>query len=169
MSPTIKVWQVAARAFLTTFQKERKVYKDAYSTYKKAQVTTASQGHLVVLLYEGAVKNLNKALSYFDGNELAVKDIEPFSKAIQKTQSIIGELQVSLNMEVGGDISKNLMALYIYFNNELMDANIKHDKTKLTTIRDMISDMTDAWRKASMTAANTQTSTTAQSALDING
>lgn len=145
------------------------MYNKAVSSYQKTQVTTASRGHLVVLLYEGAVKSLNDALSYFDGsNKIATRNIEKFSRAMQKTQSIINELQVSLNMDVGGDIAKNLMALYVYFNNELLDANIKHDKAKIITIRDMIADMTDAWRKASESSAN-MTKTMGASTLNIEG
>ena len=34
-------------------------------------------------------------------------------------------------MEKGGDIARNLMSLYLYFNEEIMDATIKQDKTKL--------------------------------------
>lgn len=132
------------------------MYNKAASIYQKAQVTTASRGHLVVMLYEGAVKSLNEAIDLFDSSDnIKTRDIEKFSHAIQKTQSIINELQVSLNMEAGGDIAKNLMALYVYFNNELLDANIKHDKKKIIAVRDMLSDMTGAWRTVSETSANT--------------
>ena len=41
-------------------------YNQAYSAYQKTNVTTASQGRLVVLLYEAAVKNLNSALALLE-------------------------------------------------------------------------------------------------------
>ena len=49
---------------------------------------------------------------------------------MQKTQAIITELEVSLDMEKGGEIAKNLMALYVYFNEELMNAGINKNKEK---------------------------------------
>ena len=107
-------------------------YQNAYAAYQKTNVNTASQGRLVVLLYEGAVKHLKAALNLFDLNDkLKAGDIEQFGIHLQKTQAIITELQVSLDMEKGGDIARNLMSLYVYFNEELMDATISHNKQKI--------------------------------------
>ena len=110
-------------------------YTEAYTAYQKANVTTASQGHLIVLLYEAAVKNMEAAAALI-GAEGKIKagDIERFGILIQKTQSIITELQVSLDMEKGGNISKNLMSLYVFFNSELTDANINHNKEKINSV-----------------------------------
>ena len=44
-------------------------------------------------------------------------------------------------MEKGGEIAKNLMSLYIYFNQELISVNIKHDKTKLEYIEQQLSEL----------------------------
>ena len=107
-------------------------YQNAYAAYQKTNVNTASQGRLVVLLYEGAVKHLKAAINLFGPDEkLKPGDIEQFGIHLQKAQAIITELQVSLDMEKGGDIARNLMSLYVYFNEELMDATISHNKTKI--------------------------------------
>ena len=47
-------------------------YQNAYSAYQKNNVSTASQGRLVVLLYEGAVKHLTAAKNLF-GQENKLK------------------------------------------------------------------------------------------------
>ena len=87
-------------------------YQNVYSAYQKNNVGTASQGRLVVLLYEGAIKQLNAALALFDENDkLKAKNIEQFGIHLQKAQAIITELEVSLDMEKGGDISKNLICI----------------------------------------------------------
>ena len=104
-------------------------YQNAYSAYQKNNVSTASQGRLVVLLYEGAVKHLTAAKNLFGPeNKLKPNQLEQFGIHIQKTQAIITELQVSLDMEKGGEIAKNLMSLYLCFNEQLMSANINQDK-----------------------------------------
>ena len=91
-------------------------YQNAYSAYQKNNVSTASQGRLVVLLYEGAIKHLTAAKKLFgQENKLKPNQIEQFGIHIQKTQAIITELQVSLDMEKGGEIAKNLMSLYLFF------------------------------------------------------
>ena len=119
-------------------------YQNAYAAYQKTNVNTASQGRLVVLLYEGAVKHLKAALNLFDMNDkLKAGDIEQFGIHLQKTQAIITELQVSLDMEKGGDIARNLMSLYVYFNEELMDATISHNKQKIEYVLSKVDELDD--------------------------
>ena len=130
-------------------------YNQAYNAYKSTNVRTASQGHLVVLLYEEAVRQLAAAAGFFDpDSKLKAPDIEKFNGCLQKAQAIITELQVSLDMDKGGDIAKNLMSLYVYFNNELMTANISHDKKKVDFVLDMMSQLADSWRQAASSTAN---------------
>jgi flagellar secretion chaperone FliS len=135
-------------------------YNQAYNAYKSTSVRTASQGHLVVLLYEEAVRQLTVAASLFDSDgTINAPDIEKFNNSLQKTQAIITELQVSLNMEKGGEIARNLMSLYVYFNNELMSANINHDKKKVDFVLDMLKQLTDSWRQAANSTANAPAAT----------
>ena len=130
-------------------------YQNAYAAYQKTNVNTASQGRLVVLLYEGAVKHLKAALNLFgQDDKLKPGDIEQFGIHLQKTQAIITELQVSLDMEKGGDIARNLMSLYVYFNEELMDATINHSKTKIEFVLNKIDDLAGAWRTIANSTAN---------------
>ena len=110
-----------------------------YAAYQTTNIKTASQGKLIVLLYEGAIKNLSAAQKCFTAEgKVEPKNIEKFGNYIMKAQDIISELQVSLNMEKGGQIATNLMSLYVYFNQELMNANIGKDKKKLDFVLNMI-------------------------------
>ena len=130
-------------------------YQNAYAAYQKTNVNTASQGRLVVLLYEGAVKHLKAAINLFDVNEkLKAGDIEQFGIHLQKAQAIITELQVSLDMEKGGDIARNLMSLYVYFNEELMDATISHNREKIQFVLSKVDELADAWRTIANSTAN---------------
>ncbi len=145
------------------------VYTQAYNAYKKASVNTASQAELVVLLYEGAVKKLTSASSKFtpDG-KLPVANIESFSSDVLRAQEIITELQVSLDMEKGGEISRNLMALYIFFNDQLRSANISKNKEKIDSVLNMMSQLTDSWRQA-VEKSNSAVPSQTQPALNIKG
>ena len=139
-----------------------------YTAYQNTNIKTASQGKLVVLLYEAAVKNLKNAESLIDEeNKIKPSNMEKFGKFLQKAQAIITELQVSLDMEKGGEIAKNLMSLYIYFNQELISVNIKHDKTKLEYIEQQMSELLKAWKEASASASQTPVQHT--QALNIEG
>ena len=120
----------------------------ALSTYKETRIKTASQGQLIIMLYDEAVKQLNRALELLELNNSGKKDpgrIEQISKAVMKTEEIITELTVSLDFDQGGDITKNLFALYTWFNRELLEANISQDSGRLTTVRNMMNDLRDAW------------------------
>ena len=139
-----------------------------YAAYQNTNIKTASKGKLVVLLYKAAVKNLKNAESLIDEeNKIKPSNMEKFGKFLQKAQAIITELQVSLDMEKGGEIAKNLMSLYIYFNQELISVNIKHDKTKLEYIEQQMSELLKAWKEASASASQTPVQHT--QALNIEG
>lgn len=143
-------------------------YNQAYNAYRDTNVKTASQGRLVVLLYEGAVKQLTLANSMFDENgKLPVRSIENFGKALLKAQEIITELQVSLDMEKGGEIAKNLMSLYIFFNKTLTETNISKDQSKLKPVLDMMTELCESWRQAAATSPTA--SAPVQQTLNIQG
>ncbi len=145
------------------------MYNQAYNAYKKASVKTASQAELVVLLYEGAVKKLTSASSKFtpDG-KLPVANIESFSSDVLRAQEIITELQVSLDMEKGGEIARNLMSLYLFFNDQLRSANISKNKDKIDSVLNMMSQLTESWRQAAESSNGTVSNQT-QPALNIEG
>jgi flagellar protein FliS len=123
-------------------------YTNALSAYRETRIKTASQGQLIVMLYDEALKHLDRGLELLIHNSPGKKDpgkIEHINKAILKTQDIITELMVSLDFDQGGEIAKNLFSLYTWFNKELLEANIKQDSRRLTIIRNMISDLRSAW------------------------
>lgn len=130
-------------------------FQNAYNAYQKTNVSTASQGRLVVLLYEGAVKHMAAAMALFEADgKLKASNIEEYGIHLQKAQAIITELQVSLDMEKGGEIAKNLMSLYVFFNEELLDATIHHNKEKLQSVHKMMNDLAESWRAISNSTAN---------------
>ncbi len=143
-----------------------------YAAYQDTGIKTASQGKLVVMLYQGAIRELSAANDCFSLDATTRQEtikpplIEGFGKHILKAQEIIGELQVSLDMEKGGEIAKNLMSLYVYFNQELSAASITKDKKKLTFVLDMMRQLSSAWETA---ANSTQTTNVAHPALNIQG
>lgn len=130
-------------------------FQNAYSAYQKTNVNTASQGRLVVLLYEGAIKQLTTALTFIDEEgKIKPGDIEKFGICIQKAQAIITELEVSLDMEKGGEIAKNLMSLYVFFNEELVHASISRDTEKINSVLRMLKELAESWKIIANSTAN---------------
>ena len=131
-------------------------YKSASSTYKETKVTTASQGQLIVMLYDEAIRQLTAASDLLELNNSENKDpgrIEIIGKAIMKAEEIITELMVSLDFEQGGEISKNLFSLYTWFNRELLEANISHDKKRVLSVREMLLTLRNVWSEITKKAS----------------
>ncbi|MCQ2613631.1 MAG: flagellar export chaperone FliS [Treponemataceae bacterium] len=129
-------------------------YPNAYSAYKETGVKTASQGKLILMLYDEVDRQLDTAESYFDENSKVKPGlIEKLNSCIVKSQEIITELMISLDMDRGGEVAKNLMSLYVFFNRQLMSANISHDKTKITSVKSMMNELYTAWKTAVATTA----------------
>jgi flagellar protein FliS len=107
------------------------------------------------MLYDEAVKQLDKALELMEA-DAQKKDpgrLETINKAVLKTQDIVTELEVSLDFDQGGDIAKNLFALYTWFNQELLSANFNQDHKRILGVRNMLNDLREAWTRVASTQA----------------
>lgn len=121
-------------------------YNQALSAYRETRVRTASQGTLVIMLYDGAIRHLGEAIGLFEGDLRKFPDrIEKISNHILKSQEIITELMASLDLAAGGDIAKNLLSLYAWFNDQLVQANMEKRADKIVPVRAMMEDLRLAW------------------------
>ncbi|MDR2784891.1 MAG: flagellar export chaperone FliS [Treponema sp.] len=143
-------------------------YTNQVSAYRETRIKTASQGQLVIMLYDEAVKQLDRSLELLGLNSTEKKDpgrIEKISKAVLKAQEIFTELMASLDFERGGEIAKNLFSLYSWFNQELLAANVKQDLRQITIIRNMVYELRGAWAQI---AAKNPVETTNRPAAGVN-
>ncbi|MDI6786719.1 MAG: flagellar export chaperone FliS [bacterium] len=113
-----------------------------YEAYRQAKISTASQGKLILMLYDGAVKFLNIA-----NEAISKKDYGVSNTNIIKAQNIVTELMISLNMEVG-EISRNLYSLYDYMNRRLIQANVKKDSKIIDEVKGMLIELRETWDQA---------------------
>jgi flagellar protein FliS len=115
---------------------------DPLNTYKEIQIKTANQGKLIIMLYDGAIKNINLALELLREKH---RKFDKFNSVILKAQEIITELIVSLDFEKGKDIAKNLFSLYIYVNKKLLEGNLKKDYKPIKEAKQILSQLREAW------------------------
>ena len=111
-----------------------------YQSYQQNSVNTASPGELTLMLYNGCLKFIHQAKKAIEE-----KNIEMKNTNIQKAQSIIQELMVTLNMDM--EISKNMMSLYEFMNRRLMEANIKNDASILDEVEGLVTEFRDTWKE----------------------
>ena len=114
--------------------------------YTQIDVETASQGKLVIMLFNGAIKRAEEARRQLEKNSC-----EGVHNNLIRAQDILGELRTSLDMKAG-PISQNLDRLYEYFQHLLIQANIKKDAEPIIECIRMMSDMRDTWTEAFATA-----------------
>lgn len=111
-----------------------------YQAYQNNSVTTASPGELTLMLYNGCLKFTNLAKKAIEQ-----KNIEEKNKSIQKAQNIIQELMVTLNMDLA--VSRNMMTLYDFIHNRLVEANIKNDIAAIEEVEELVSEFRDTWKQ----------------------
>lgn len=112
--------------------------------YRETSIKTAGQGKLIVLLYDKAITSIDKAVKLLDGED---KQLDLVNNSIIRAQEIITELSASLDFDRGKDIASNLFSLYIYFNQQLMTANIEKDSSHIKPVLTMLQDLRSAWKK----------------------
>ncbi|RBP46771.1 flagellar export chaperone FliS [Garciella nitratireducens] len=111
----------------------------AYQTYQQNQINTASQGKLLLMLYDGALKFLRLSM-----RSLEEKNFEKTNEYLKKTQDIIRELMATIDFEAG-EIAQNLYSLYEFMDRELVQANIKKDMERIKNIQQMMQDLRITW------------------------
>lgn len=139
------------------------------NAYKETRIRTASPGQIIVMLYAEAVKQCDNALCYLDQDYRKRPElIEKINVAMGRVQDIITELMASLDFESGGEIAKNLFSLYIFFNREIMEANIAKDSVRIKAVRTMLDELRGAWAET-VAKAGMHAGSTAQVGVNIAG
>lgn len=112
----------------------------AAKAYLATQVSTSSQGDLLLMLYDTAIKHLRQAIEKMQAGDVAGKGV-----LISKAINIVSELQECLNKERGGEISKNLFQLYFYCNTRLLAGNLRMNPEMLEEVITILSGLRQAF------------------------
>src|SRR4051812_3498576 len=115
-------------------------YSNQAAAYRARQIQTASPARLVVLVYEAALSNLLRARRAVENG-----NIEERVTAVGKARDAIMELLVTLNTDEGGDIARNLKALYAFILAELVDVARRNDGARLETVIRMVTELHSAF------------------------
>lgn len=111
-----------------------------YDQYREQQVLTASPGDLILMLYDGAIRQIRLARS-------AIVEQNPGDAgiALVKAQEIIDALIDSLDLD--NDLSGHLLRLYEFFNRELVASNISKDANRALEVEEMLSELRATWEQ----------------------
>ena len=117
---------------------------NAYSeNYLRNQIESASREQLLIMFYDGAIRFVTRA-------ENAIRDnnIEQRNYCINKASAIVAELSATLDHEIGGQIASDLEALYDFMHRELIKANVKNSLAPLETVKTLLTDLNETWKRA---------------------
>lgn len=105
------------------------------------KIMTATKEELTLMLYEGGIKFLNKAIMAVEK-----KDITNAHAAILRVQDIVREFQITLDFKY--PIANELDALYDYIHRRLVEANMRKDLEILNEVLGMFRQFRDTWKEA---------------------
>ena len=107
---------------------------------------TAAPGQIVLMLFEGAIRFLERAEAGFGIDDPAEAN-QAIHNNIQRTQEILHELNVSLDLQSGGELAHTLRSLYEYMDRRLLESN-RHKKSEgILESRRHLTTLRDAWAK----------------------
>lgn len=114
-----------------------------HDAYRTNAVETASPEQLTLMCYDGALRFMRRA-----ARSLGEGDLADASAATGRAQAIVNELNITLDMEAGGEIAANLRSLYLFVNRHLSEAMLTKDVTKMQEAMGIIGDLRGAWADA---------------------
>ena len=111
-----------------------------YSTYEVTSIETASQSRLIVMLYDGAIRFMNKGAECIDN-----EDIENAHRHLTRSTDIVSELLSGLRLEQGGDLGRNLQRLYVFVFEQIVEANLRKDAAQARRMVGIMGTLREGW------------------------
>lgn len=109
--------------------------------YLETDISSISREKLIVLLYEKMANDLLEARQAIDaGDRIRMAD------RITHSQRIIDELRSALDHSVGGEISRNLEALYDFLLLEHLAILVDQDVQRIDNCLTVMTPLLNAWR-----------------------
>ncbi len=112
----------------------------AYAQYNTNKILTASPAELTLMLYEGAIKFCNMAITGIEQ-----KDVEKAHINITKVERIIDYLRQTLDMRY--PVAEDFERIYSYLSQRLVEANMKKDRAILDEVNEHLHAVRDNWKE----------------------
>jgi flagellar protein FliS len=109
-----------------------------YEQYRQQNVMVAHPVELIIMLYDGCIKQLKLA-----GMAIKDDDLQQANGALQKAQDIISELIMSLDFHY--PLAKELMNIYDFLINSIVEINISKNKESIEPLVEILGELKKAW------------------------
>lgn len=113
---------------------------NAYTQYNNSRIMTASPAELTLMLYEGAIKFCNIAITAVENGDIQKAHIN-----IVKVERIIDYLRQTLDMKYA--VAQDFERIYSYLGQRLVEGNLKKDKEILEEVCMHLRSVRDTWKE----------------------
>ncbi|MCE5236829.1 MAG: flagellar export chaperone FliS [Clostridiaceae bacterium] len=114
--------------------------------YRQQGILTANPVELIVMLYDGCIKQLKLGCLALDD-----KNYEKSNVSFQKAQRIIMELITSLDFRY--ELAHDLMRLYEFMLEQIVEGNLKKEKAPVLGTMELLEELRGAWAQVSKSGA----------------
>lgn len=108
--------------------------------YRENEILSAGPQQLLLMVYDHLLLSLKRGRACLEQNDLAGRATQ-FGKA----RAAIDELLVTLDLEQGGDIARQLSGLYTFVLAELLDVRTRHDVPRLDRLIGVVTELRGAF------------------------
>ena len=115
--------------------------KRAYMTYQEAQAHELDQAKLILMMFAGAIRFINKAL------ETALIEPADSDRFVTRAKNVILELISSLDIGTGGEMGPILLRAYRGLYLKLSSAQLNKDMKTAAEVRDSLVELEESWKK----------------------
>jgi len=117
---------------------------NSLKSYRRIATKTAPPGQLILMLFDGALLFLERALAGFEHTDPGRKN-QAIHNNLRRAVDIIRHLNYSLNLEAGGQLAETLRRLYHYFDSRLTESNLKKQRDGVDEVVVHLRELRDAW------------------------
>jgi flagellar secretion chaperone FliS len=117
---------------------------NSWKSYRQIATQTAPPGQLILMLFDGALHSLERALTGFDHRDPREKN-QTIHNNLQRAADIIRELNNSLNLDAGGKLAETLRNLYYYFDQRIVESNLQKHRAGVDEVIILLKELRDAW------------------------
>jgi flagellar protein FliS len=114
----------------------------AAGRYQQAQFATADRGQILLLMFDGGLRFLSQAEDALRANRM-----EEFVRQLGRAQAIIAELLHTLDHRAGGEVARQLDALYRFMLEHLVTANVQKSPRHVADVHRLLTTIADPFRQ----------------------
>ena len=111
-----------------------------YEMYMENSVLTATPIQLVAMVYRCAIEALHDARRCLACGDIAAR-VEPVNRAFDA----VSELSVSLDVQRGGEVARNLADLYAYISHLIILGHANQSDERFAEAQKLLSTLAGAW------------------------